>query len=117
LYQNQFISVHSNIAHEDTYPLNSDYLTNDGRVEKISSGVDGSGADSAYGCDESKLISHFMMVANSYYTPKIFDLTNLNLQEIIISFIDACGELELHILEVQENYKKFDKQHLRLKLS
>jgi hypothetical protein len=27
LYQNQFISVHSNISYKDTYPLNSDYLT------------------------------------------------------------------------------------------
>jgi hypothetical protein len=36
-----------------------------------------------------------MMVANNYYTPKIFDLTNLNIQEIIISFRDACGELIL----------------------
>jgi hypothetical protein len=35
LYQNQFISVHYNIAHEDTNPLNSDYLTKDGRVEKF----------------------------------------------------------------------------------
>jgi hypothetical protein len=34
-----------------------------------------------------------MMVANNYYTPKIFDLTNVNSQEIIISFKDACGEL------------------------
>jgi hypothetical protein len=33
-----------------------------------------------------------MMVAN-YYTPKIFNPTNLNIQEIIISFRDACGEL------------------------
>jgi hypothetical protein len=82
LYQNQFISVHSNIVHEDTYPLNSDYLTKNGRVEKISSDIG----------DISKLISDFMMVANNYYTYKIFDLTNLNIQEIIISFRDACGE-------------------------
>jgi hypothetical protein len=34
-----------------------------------------------------------MMIANNYYTPKIFDLTNLNVQEIIISFRDAYGEL------------------------
>jgi hypothetical protein len=34
-----------------------------------------------------------MTVANNYYTPKIFDLTNLNIQEITISFRDACGEL------------------------
>jgi hypothetical protein len=29
----------------------------------------------------------------NYYTPKIFDLTNLNIQEIIISFRNACEEL------------------------
>jgi hypothetical protein len=34
-----------------------------------------------------------MIVANNYYTPKIFDLTNVNIQELIISFTDACGEL------------------------
>jgi hypothetical protein len=39
-YQNQFISVHSNIAHKDSCPLNSDYLTNDGRIEKISSEIE-----------------------------------------------------------------------------
>jgi hypothetical protein len=83
MYQNQFISVHSNIAHEDTYPLNSDYLTTDGKIEKISLDIK----------DESKFISDFMMVANNYYTLKIFDLTNVNVQEIIISFRDACGEL------------------------
>jgi hypothetical protein len=33
------------------------------------------------------------MVANNYYTPKTFDLTNLDIQEIVISFKDACEEL------------------------
>jgi hypothetical protein len=64
LYQNQFIFVHSNIAHEDTYPLNSDYLTKDGRVEKNSSDIE----------DESKIISDFTMVANNYYTPNFLIL-------------------------------------------
>jgi hypothetical protein len=52
LYQNQFISVHSNIDHEDSYPLNSDYLTKDGRVEKNSSDIE----------DESKLKSDFIIL-------------------------------------------------------
>jgi hypothetical protein len=82
-YQNQFISVHSNIAHEDTNPLNSDYLLEDGRI----------GYNPTEIKDELKLISDFMMIANNYYTPKIFDLTNTNLNEIIISFRDAYGEL------------------------
>jgi hypothetical protein len=73
----------SNIAHEDSCPLSSDYLNHYGNIEKISSDIK----------DKSKFISVFMMVANNYYTPKIFDLTNVNVQEIIISSRDACGEL------------------------
>jgi hypothetical protein len=63
IYANQFISVHSNIAHNDTVTLNSKYadvLPND----YLSSP------------NESTASMYFMMVVNNYYTPKIYDLTN-----------------------------------------
>jgi hypothetical protein len=80
-YQNQFISVHSNISHEDTIPLKSFYLE--------------TGVSENYLSDpnESSLISDFMMVVNNYYTPKIYDLTNSAIDSIIIAFRDAYGEL------------------------
>jgi hypothetical protein len=73
-YQNQFVSVHSNIAHEDTIPLKSFYLE--------------TGVSENYLSDsnESSLISDFMMVANNYHTPKIYDLTNVFIDNITISF-------------------------------
>jgi hypothetical protein len=80
-YQNQFISVNSNIAHEDTIPLKSFYLK--------------PGVSESYLSDPNKstLISDFMMVVNNYYTPKIYDLTNSEIKKITISFRDAYGEL------------------------
>jgi hypothetical protein len=76
-YRNQFISVHSNIAHEDTIPLKSFYLEPD--------------VSECYLSDpsESTLISDFMMVVNNYYTPKIYYLTNSSINNITISFKDA----------------------------
>jgi hypothetical protein len=79
-YQNQFISVHSNIAHEDTIPLKSFY-EEPGVSESCLSDP-----------NESILISDFMMIVNNYYTPKIYDLTNSELKNITIFFRDAYGE-------------------------
>ena len=80
LYQNQFISVHSNIAHNDTVTLHSKYadvLPND----YLSSP------------NESLVSMDFMMVVNNYYTPKIYDLTNSEIKDIRIQFRDAYGKL------------------------
>jgi hypothetical protein len=80
-YQNQFISVHSNIVHEDTIPFKSFHVE--------------PGISESYLSDpnRSTLISDFMMVVNNYYTPKIYDLTNSSVNNIAIFFRDAYGEL------------------------
>jgi hypothetical protein len=80
-YQNQFISVHSNIAHEDTIPLKSFYVEPEVSENYLSDP------------NESTLISNFMMVVNNYYTPKIYDLTNSTIDNITTTFKDAYGEL------------------------
>jgi hypothetical protein len=79
-YQNQFISAHSNIAHEDTIPLKSFYVE-PGVIESYLSDQ-----------NESTVISDFMMVVNNYYTPKIYDLTNSFINNITIFFRDAYGK-------------------------
>jgi hypothetical protein len=73
-HQNQFVSVHSNIAYEDTIPLKSFYLE--------------TGVSENYLSDpnESTLISDFIMVVNKFYTPKIYDLTNSTTDSITVIF-------------------------------
>jgi hypothetical protein len=73
-YQNQFISVHSNIAHEDAIPLKSFYVDPRANENYLSHP------------NESSSISDFMMVVNNYYTPKIYDLTNSTIDNITITF-------------------------------
>jgi hypothetical protein len=75
-YANQFISVHSNITRADTEHLSSIY-TEDGTRPTS---------------NEIELFVDFMMVANNYYTPKIYDLTNSTEKEIVIWFKDAYGQ-------------------------
>jgi hypothetical protein len=80
IYANQFISVYSNIAHNDTVILHSKYddvLPND----YLSSP------------NESSVSMDFMMVVNNYYTPKIYDLTNSEIKDIRIQFRDPYGKL------------------------
>jgi hypothetical protein len=74
-YANQFISVHSNITRDDTEHLAAVY--EDG-VRPTSS--------------ETELFADYMMIANNYYTPKIYDLTNSAIKEIVIWFKDAYGQ-------------------------
>jgi hypothetical protein len=69
IYSNQFISVHSNIAHNDTITLNSKY-------------VDVLPNDYLSSPNESTVSMDFMMVVNNYYTPKIYDLTNSEIKDI-----------------------------------
>jgi hypothetical protein len=76
-YANQFISVHSNIAADDTEHLESVYLETKQRPSQ----------------SETDIFVNFMMVANNYYTPKIYDLTNSTVKEIEIWFKDAYGEI------------------------
>jgi hypothetical protein len=42
--------------------------------------------------NESSLISDFMIVVNNYYSPKIYDLTNVSIDNVTINFRDAYGE-------------------------
>ena len=80
-YANQFISVHSNIVANDTDHLDSDYI-NEKNLTFHKPG-------------ESEIASFvdFMMVANNYYTPKIYDLTNSDIKNIVVWFRDAYGNL------------------------
>jgi hypothetical protein len=86
LYQNQFISVHSNIVNDDVQHLNSVYIL-DGYRE-----VFPELPDSAL-LDEAKINEGFMMVCNNFYSPKIFNLTNSTLDFIKIYFKDATGNV------------------------
>jgi hypothetical protein len=79
-YSNQFISVHSNITREDTTLMNSVYT--------MENGLPGNPSE----IDELKAIDGYMMIVNNYYTPKIYDLSNSNLDYITISFKDSYGE-------------------------
>jgi hypothetical protein len=80
-YANQFISVHSNIARNDTTLMNSVYT--------LENGLPGPKAEH----DELTSINEYMMVVNNYYTPKIYNLTNSTLDRISISFRDSHGSL------------------------
>jgi hypothetical protein len=69
IYANQFISVHSNIVHNDTVTLNSKY-------------ADVLPNDCLSSPNESTVSMDFMMVVNNYYTPKIYDVTNSEIKDI-----------------------------------
>jgi hypothetical protein len=91
IYENQFISVHSNIAHNDTVTLNSKYedvLPNDYLASP----------------NESLVSMDFMMVVNNYDTPKIYDLTNSEIKDIRIQFRDAYGKL----IPIRSSYSSGD---------
>jgi hypothetical protein len=81
IYQNQFISVHSNVAHKDTVPLKPIYLELVVSENYLSNP------------NESSLIFDFMMVVNNYCTQEIYDLTNSIIDSITISFREAYSNL------------------------
>jgi hypothetical protein len=89
-YSNQFISVHSNIAKDDTMLMNSVYT--------MENGLPGKSSES----DELKVIDGYMMIENNYYTPKIYNLTDSNLKYIAISFKDFHGE----IIPIRSSYSR-----------
>jgi hypothetical protein len=80
IYQNQFISVHSNIAYEVTITLKSKYL------HVLQSNY-------LSNPNESTATSDFMIIVNNYYIFKIYDLTNNTIDSITTSFRGAYGEL------------------------
>jgi hypothetical protein len=75
-YANQILSIHSNIARDDTEHLTSFY------PEAPKSGID---------LHENEAVHCFMMIANNYNTPKIYDVTDSDLQDITIWFEDSYG--------------------------
>jgi hypothetical protein len=77
---NQFISVHSNIVHNDTVTLNSKY-------------ADVLPTDYLACLNESLVFMDFMMVVNNCYTSKIYDLRNSEIKDICIQFRDVYGKL------------------------
>jgi hypothetical protein len=86
-YANQFISVHSNIARNDTENLLSSYSL-------ALSYVYGTEAMTEYPkYDESVVNENYMMVVNNYYIPKLYDLINSDIKEIKIWFKYSHGEL------------------------
>jgi hypothetical protein len=80
-YANQFISVHSNIVRDDTEILLSAYP----HVNDLPGDFNKS--------DESGLNENYMMVCNNYYTPKIYDLSNSNINYIKVWFHDSYGQI------------------------
>jgi hypothetical protein len=73
-YTNQILSVHSNIARDETEHMTSFY------PQTISPETD---------AHENEAVDCFMMMVNNYYTPKIYDVTDSNLQVISIWFKDS----------------------------
>jgi hypothetical protein len=91
-YTGQFISVHSNIAQNDTVNLNSVYMIKDYFP------------DSKTPLDESATNANYMMVVNNYYTPKIYDLTDTQFGYITISFKDTEGQA----IPIRTSYSRED---------
>jgi hypothetical protein len=77
-YANQFISVHSNIVRNSTTPLHIHYETAEGFPEEFQGNL-GDAVD-------------YMMTANNFYNPKVFDLTNNNARHIKLWFQDSTGQ-------------------------
>jgi hypothetical protein len=85
LYQKQFISVHSNIVKDDTTFLKSVYLLEGWREAQP--------AVPEEVLDEATIADGYMMTVNQFYTPKIYDKTNSNINQIEIYFKDATGNI------------------------
>jgi hypothetical protein len=77
-YTNQFISVHSNIARDDTESMLSTYTLG------LSNTYDSEHLNKYPKYDESVVNENYMMVVNNYYTPKLYDLTNFSDDKISI---------------------------------
>jgi hypothetical protein len=77
-YTNQILTVHSNIARDNTEHPPSFY------PEAPKSGIE---------LHENESVDCFMMTTNNYNTPKIYDLTNSDLQDITIWFKDSYRQL------------------------
>jgi hypothetical protein len=73
-YTNHILSVHSNIARDETVHMASFY------PQIISPEHD---------IHENEAVDCFMMMVNNYYTPKIYDVNDSNLQTISIWFKDS----------------------------
>jgi hypothetical protein len=84
-YQNQFISVHSNLAREDTSSLISKLITErseEGILKRYEYDPE----------DDLEVIQDYMMICNNFYTPKIYDLTNTPMDSVRVWFKDSYGE-------------------------
>jgi hypothetical protein len=88
-YSNQFISVHSNITKDETILMKSVYT--------LENGLPGNFLEN----DELKVIDGYMMIVNNYYTPKIYDLTNMNLEYLLKTHMARKSLLEQHTKETQ----------------
>jgi hypothetical protein len=75
-YTNHILSVHSNIARDETEHMASFYPQTNSKTPDIY---------------ENEAVDCFMMIVNNYYTPKIYDVTDSNLQTISIWFKDSYG--------------------------
>jgi hypothetical protein len=80
-FTGQFITVHSNIARDDTEHLREIYSVGDGvidvQLQKQSSNPN---------------LRNYMMTVNNFYTPKIYDVSEMNASEIELWFNDAHGQ-------------------------
>jgi hypothetical protein len=87
-YANLFISVHSNIVRDDTEHITGIIENEDKPTES-----------------ETEIFADFLMIANNYYTPKIYNLTNSTAKEIEIWFKDAYG----NTIQLQEPFSGFNR--------
>jgi hypothetical protein len=76
IYKNQILSVHSNITRDETEHMGSSYLQIRSSEPDIY---------------ENEMIDCYMMIVNNYYSPKIYDISDSNLQFVSIWFKDSYG--------------------------
>jgi hypothetical protein len=80
-FTGQFITVHSNIAHNDTVSLREIYSVGDRATDELLQRQ-----------SSNPNLGNYMMTVNNFYTPKIYDLSEMNVSEIELWFNDAHGQ-------------------------
>jgi hypothetical protein len=91
-YSHQFITVHSNIVRDDSITLHTYYSDIPDNSTIVAVGPEGT-----VGKNDVNAITmgdglDYLMTANNFYNPKIYDLSNNDAQFIKLWFLDSSGE-------------------------
>jgi hypothetical protein len=90
-YANQFITVHSNIVRDDLAIVHTYYSDIPENSNVVAMGPDGTVSKNSPDAITLGDCVDYMMTANNFYNPKIFDLTNNTTSFIKLWFIDSAG--------------------------